>query len=909
MNNIDSDNVYDPPHPKIYYTCYVFDEAIDYYQKAKDGQNETFNYHTQKALVISSFYQFYVEFSGILQAIKKCIENNLIGFELEKVVHSLVFDIPTPTPGITKVSYGYSSLYTIEFELNPINKVPKSNAEIKMLFNFFKINQVIHILKYIILEIPVIFFCQDKHTLANVIKSFDEILFPFTYPFPVITILPKAYYKSLEKLDCFLAGINQEYTNDFFEINNINLNDKEYVVVSLSEQSDYFYKARNKEKYGILLKDLKKPIEKKTTPAKYMINEPNFPKHYHEKLIKNLNNLFIGKNSGIQGMLSTCENDDIRGQFYYFFISMLQHYKTYMCNDQTNLINIYSKVENESYNINELFKMTEFIFKDNDSIEFFQIFMVTKIWKTFLFKNFFPATIDEQLEVLLLDENIAKKKNRSMIKSLFKENTPFLETNIFDIKNVEVVKIACKQGEKMHLSLNQTELSKKFPLLNEDKMEHLYKKNFILSRTKIKNLYEAFYKECQNILNDKKFLEGYSSVNYDINLHEQLKTMKAYNEKYIPKLWFLLLCYNFRHINNEEKWTIFNELINEIESKTPSVKISIFDSFLSDVMFNTFIQYGDKEMCSLIYKELIDIPCVRDDYLIFANLHKKFMNKKGEFEISLPKEYYLKEKKYNLYNLPSECIMKIVLIDQCPVCKVDADLRQYIKNLETDKGEIYYNCTICHKDWKAKISVSYGKQYNDEHYQLYTPRYLYNRFKVLGYYNMNIFYELQKELFFNLLVLFDLNQYNYDFLYPYVDEKTYQGFDPESLEIKRIEGKSFVQKNKNENIPNWYDVVEESNPSKLKRFTKLLRSRKASCESFKTFEPLSSTAFFNKSINSLKGSSKNLSRFSNKSINRISNKSNRNSSKSNKDVNKDSNNNNNNNISLFALQHSKTISE
>ena len=907
MNNIDLDNYCDPPHPKIYYTCYVFDEAIDYYQKTKyDGQNETFNLHTQKALVISSFFQFYVEFHSILQAIKKYIENNLIGFELEKMIHSLVFDIPAPIPGMSKVSYNYSSLFDITFELNPINKIPKSNAEIKILFNLMKINQVIHILKYIILEIPIIFFCQDKYTLANVIKSFEEILFPFTYPYPVITILPKTYYKSLEKLDCFLAGINQKYTNDFFEVNNINLNDKEYVIVSLSEQFDYFYRARNNEKYGIILKDFKKPIEKKTTPSKYMINEPNFPKHYHEKLIKNLNNLFIGKSNGIQGILSTCENDDIRGQFYIFFISMLQHYKAYLCNDQTNLINMYSKVENGSYNINELFKMTDFIFKDNDSIEFFQIFMVTRIWKTFLFKNLFPLTIDEQLEVLLLDENISKKKNRSMIKSLFKENTPFLETNIFEIKTIEKIKISNKQGETMHLSLNQTELSTKFPLLNKDKMENLYRKNFILSRTKVKNLYESFYKDCQIILKEKSlFLEGYNSVNYDINLKEQLKSVKSYNEKFIPKLWFLVICYNFRYINNEEKWTIFNELINELQTKTPSAKISIFDSFLSDLMFNTFIKYGDKEMCSLIYKELNDIPCVKDDYLIFDNLHKKFMNKKGEFENSLPKEYYLKKKNYNLYNLPQTNKMKIILISECKECKVPKDIRNEIKNLDANKNEIYYKCKVCGFK-KAEISVSYGEPYLDEKYQVYTPRYVYNRIKSLGYYNMNIFYELHKELFFNLVILFELNGYNYDFLFPYLDEKPYKGFDPDSLQIKKTEGKSFVQKNINENKTKWYDIVEEPNPTRLKRFTKLLRSRKASCESFKTFEPLSSTSFFNKSINNIKGSNKNLSRFSNKSSNRTSNKSFHKSS--NKNINRDTNNNNNNS-SLFAIKHSKTISQ
>ena len=870
--------------------------------------------HTQKALVISSFYQFYVEFSEILKAIKRCIENNLIGFELEKVVHSLVFDIPAPTPGMTKVSYDYSSLYKIEFELNPINKIPKSFADIKLLFNLMKINEVIYILKYIILETPTIFFCQDKYTLANVVKSFEEILFPFTYPYPVITVLPKTYYKSLEKLNCFLAGINQKYTNDFFEVNNINLNDKDYFIVTISEQCDHFYIHRNNNKYGILLKDLKKQLEKNEILSKYMLNEPKFPSHYHEKLIKNLNNLFIGKNTGIQSLLSTCENDDIRSQFYYFYISMLQHYKAYLCNDPTNLTNIFSKVENESYNINELFKKTEFIFKDNDSIEFFQIFMVTRIWKSFLFKNFYPSTIDEQLEVLLLDENIAKKKNRSMIKSLFKENTPFLETIKFDIRNVEEIKIGYKQGEKMHLALNQTELTKKFPLLNKDKMENIYKKNFLLSRKKVKNLYELFYPECQNMLKDKKFLEGYNNINYDINLYEQLKSVKSYNEKYIPKLWFLLICYNFRYISNDEKWTIFNELIYEIQTKTPWAKTSLIDPFLSEVMFNTFIKYGDKEMCSLLYKELNDVPCVKDDYLIFINLHKKFMNKKGEFETCLPKEFYLKEKNYNFYNLPNENKMRIILIGKCKECKVSSDLRGFMNYLENSQDEVYFKCNICHKYRNAIFSVSYGKPYNDEFYQLYTPRYLYNRIKSLGYYNMNIFYDLHKELFFNLVIQLELNGYSYDFLFPYLDQKPYKGFNPDSLQIKKAEGKSFAQKEKNENKSKWYEIVEELNPSRLKRFTKLLRSRKGSCETFKTFEPLSSTTFFNISINAIRGSNKNLGRISNKSFHRSSNKSVHRSS--NKSFHRSSNksihrytNNNNTTSSLFALKHSKTISE
>ena len=847
--NKDSNYICEPPHPKICYTCYLFDEEMIFNQKAKkDGSNVTVNLHTQKALVISSFYEFYVEFTEILKAIKRCMETNLIGFDLEKAVHSLVFDIPSPCPGMIKVSYDYSSLYKIEFELYPINKVPKPSADLKMLFNLMKINEVILIFRYIILEIPVIFFCQDKFTLSNIVKSFEEILFPFKHPYAVIEILPKEYYKSLEKLSCFIVGINQKYSKDFFEVNNINLDDKEYVVVNLSEQFDHEYIPRNIDKYGIILKDCQKKMERNKLPGRYMLNKPNFPKHYLEKLMKNLNNLFIGKN-GMQKIISYgyVENDEIRYQFYYFFISMLQHYKSYLNIDKINSIENYSKVENESFNINELFKMNDFIFKDNDSIEFFQFFMDTQIWKSFLMKNIFPSTIEEKLEVLLLDENIRKKRNKNMIKSLFKENTPFLETFKFNIINVETIKIEYDKDQEMHISTNNTDLSNYFPLLNDNKMKVLYEQNFLFNQAKPKNLYQEFYVECQLMLKDKKFLEGYNSISYNLNKNEELESD---NENYVLKLWYLLICYNFKHLDKEEKWTMFNEMFNDILNMTPSNKISIIDSFLSDLLFSTFIKYGDKEMCSLLYKELNDIPCVKDDYLIFTHLHEKFMNKKDEFDLDLPKEYYLKEKNYNIYNLPKGNKMEIVLISACPKCKIKFDLRPEILNFSSMKNdEIYFKCNICKQSYIANIAISKGKLYRDEKYKLLTPKYLFYCIKNLGDFNNNNFYEIHKGIFYNLLILFQLKGYNYNFLFPNKEQKSYYGFDPNDLKIEKEEGKSYIQKNKDENKPKWYENIEEDeNLLRHRRFTKIMHSRKASAETFKTFEPLSSTAFFQKSI-------------------------------------------------------------
>lgn len=855
-------NYCDPPHPKIYYTCYAFDEELDYNSKTK--KDKIIKLHTQKVLVISSFYHFHMEFYEILKAIKKCIENNIIGFELEKVIHSLVFDIPSPCPGITKVAYDYSGLYKVEFELNPINKIPKSGADLKIIFNHLNPRTVFDILKYVILEIPVIVFCLDKNILSNVVKALEELLLPFTYPYPVIPILPKEYFKALEKLSCFIVGINQKYlekdSDEFFEINNINLNDKDYVIVSFTEQEPYFtYKRKNLEKYEIVLKDFNKVMQKNKLTGNYLIKDVNFPKHYLTKLMKNLNQLFYGKNGSLKS-INTVENDDIRYQFYYFFSSMLQHYKSFLITDSNKIIQSYSKVENDTIDLNDIFKFQEFLLKADDSIDFFNFFVHTRIWKTFLIKNIYPSTIDEKLEVLLLDENIRKKKNKNMIKQLFKENTPFLETNRFDIRNTELIKITYDADDEMHLSTIDNRKKTNFPLLDETKTKALYNQNFLFSNVKIKNLYEEFYTECQIVLKDKKFLEPYYSIGYKININEDLKIN---NENYILKLWFLLMCYNFRHLDKSEKWAMFNELIKEIQSMSSSYKISILDPFLSDLMFTTFIKYGDKIMCSLLYKELNEIPSVKEDYLIFTQLHKKFINKKEEFKFTLPKETILKEKNYNLFNLPKGNKNKIyiALVGECiPCSRIKIDLKPAILNFSSmTTDEILFKCHICKKYQNAIITIYFGKDINQQYYyQLYTPKYLFYFIKNLGDYNMEKFYEDHSEIFFNLITLFQLRGNNYDFLFPYkekqliINNKPYYGFNPNNLQIKKAGENKYIKKNANKNKINWYeDIVPPENQYKRK-FSKIIPSRRGSVEIFKTFEPLSSASFFKKNISKKK---------------------------------------------------------
>ena len=802
---------------------------------------ETVIYHTQKALVFSSFYQFYQDFFFILKGIRKWSQK-LIGFDLERMIYNLIFSIPAPCPGFKKVCFKYSLLCNLEFALNPINKIPRAGADIKVILRI-RVNTIFEIFKYVILEVPVIFFGLDKLILANTVKAFEEILFPFVYPFPVIEILPKVYYKSLEKLSCFLVGINQKYKPEFFEENNINLDDKEYVIVNLSEKDPKcIFKKKRIERYGILLKDFDKRIEKDKKVEKISRKNANFSKHYLNKLMKKINNKLFTAKGGVKKELNErineIDNDELRYDFFYFFISMFQNYKSYLKIDPSKFNQYYNSIENNTLEIDQIFKYEEFISKDMESIDFYSCFMNTKILKIFLINNLFPSTIEEKMKILLFDEHIQKKKNKNIVNQLFPQNTPFIDSDIFNIvKGKDEVIVIDSEEEKGINSLDSQ--IKNFPLLDNKKMEELFNKNYVEKEVTIKNLYIEFYTKCIQVLRDKKYLEGYSSIGYNINLTDKLSPN---NEPFVLKLWILLICYSFKHLHKDEKLIVFYELLHEIQNNI-SPKSNLIEPFLADVIFSTFIKYGDKQMCSLLYKELSDCIYVKEDYIIFMKLHKKFMYNKDEFEKTFPRNTSLKERNYNIFNLPNNKKMEIVLISPHPECQ-RIDLKPVILTFKSqEEEELLFYCSICQKKKPAKITVSLGEERKE--YQLYSAKYLFYFIKDLGDYNMQTFYKNYTEIFFNLVVLFQFRENFYEFLFPYKDWNGYEGFDRNFLYVKKAQKGKFIKKDKNKNKPNWYDVFEDEK-IRQNKLAKLLPCKVGSVANFKTKEIVNSEVFFKK---------------------------------------------------------------
>ena len=841
------DNFYNPPHKKIYYICYLFDEIIENKEKTQRGSIQKVTYHTQKALVFSSFYQFYDDLFFILKNIRKWPQK-LINFDLEQMIYNFLFRIPAPCPGLKKVHVEYTNLFQLEFELKPINQIPNTGADIKSILKM-KVNTIFDILKYVILEVPVIFFCKNKLILANTVKAFEEILFPFDYPFPVIEVLPKAYYKSLEKLSTFLVGINQNYKdnnnkNNFFEENDINLSDKDYVVVDLSEEEvNYICEKKKFEKYGILLKDFDKKIEKNQKIGKNSKKEVSFPKHYLNKLMKKLNTLLSGKN-GLKKNINDIENEKVRYVFYYFYVSMFKNYKSFLKLDNIKLIDLYKAVENNTIEIEQLFNFKEFISKDMDNIDFYGCFMNTKIFKNFLIKNLYPSTIEEKMEILLFDDNIRIKKNKSMFNQLFQENTLFLNTDIFQIRRDKDEKILINSDKEieMHFDVDINSQIENFPVLDDKKMENLFKNNFLEKEFEIKNLYIEFYNKCMQILKDKKYLEGYSSIGYNINLIDDLKSN---NEPYVTKLWILIICYSFKYIDDEEKWVIFYEFLSEIQKNVFS-RNSIIDPFLADLIFSTFVKYGDKQMCSLLYKELNECINVKEDYLIFMRLHKKFLSNRNEYEKIFPKNMFFKERNYNIFNLPNDKKMEIVLISPHPECRM-VNLKPVLLNFSgQSEGELMYKCPLCQKIRKAEVTIILDKEKKEELiYQLYSAKYLFYFIKDLGDYNMQTFYKEYPEIFLNLFILFQLRGNFYEFIFPYKERKELNKFEENKLYEKNIKNIKYIKKEKNKDKPKWYEVIE-NDKVRQNRLTQIMPSKICSVENFNFSEKNNSEMFFKK---------------------------------------------------------------
>ena len=260
-------------YSKIYFNCLEFYEPLNQYltlkkeiisrsiknkiqiepdKESKDNQHLK-NLYIPKIICLASFFPFSLEIREILYNIYNFYRANIIIdnnnninnlLPLEKIIEQIIMRTPIP--------FSSNAQTSILFKLGNIKKISPSSDKIKFpeynlkesyiknyttisfgeLFNYFSAEDIMKIFKYIILEVPLLFFSKNKNVLSLFVDNFMSLLNPFSYVLPHISLLPYELYGLINSEQKFIFGINEEYSKNFFEENNIDL-DKSIVIVQL----------------------------------------------------------------------------------------------------------------------------------------------------------------------------------------------------------------------------------------------------------------------------------------------------------------------------------------------------------------------------------------------------------------------------------------------------------------------------------------------------------------------------------------------------------------------------------------------------------------------------------------------------------------------------------------------------
>ena len=478
-------------YSKIYFNCLEFYEPLSQYLKLKkeilsqstknkiqiepdktSKENlDIKNYYLPKIICFASLFPYSNEIKEILYNIYNFYRNNIITdnnnninnlSSIEKIVEQIIMKTPLP--------FSSNAQTIISFKLNNIKKNIQSIDKIKFpvynlkesyiknyttisfgeLFNYFSIEDIMKIFKYIILEIPLLFFCKNKNVLSLFIDNFISLLNPFCYVLPHISLLPYELYGLINSEQKFIFGINEEYSKTFFEDNNIDL-DKSIVIVQLNHlkknESKIIEIIKNIEAEECLVinEKIKQKENDKNTEENIFFNNQyinllniELPSKAKKKAISKMNNLITllkkkGDLSDIKYLYEQKFNYHIQHIFFKFFIYLMAGYTDYLLNSKFFSFNIKNKDNGENIRfkntdedfIKEIFNLNEFILSKSKDELFYIAFCKTKLFFNFFREKIYSNNALNKVRYELFDEFIFLKKHKDFRKK--KENKGLYE--------------------------------------------------------------------------------------------------------------------------------------------------------------------------------------------------------------------------------------------------------------------------------------------------------------------------------------------------------------------------------------------------------------------------------------------------------------------------------------------------
>ena len=681
---------------KVYYTCLLFYENIENYRNCinerknfnnkKDEEQKNKKFLIPKVICLSSFNSFYEQTKNILLRIKNYVNNynynnksidNLNLYPIEVIIEGLIFNLPSLPRGNFKIvlnndSFSYTNnnitsnnddfdLREIIFQEAPPNVNPREICNYSLLMKYFRIEEIFDIIKFIILEEPILFFSEDKEALTNIIESLISLIYPFEYPYPVISILPEQNYSLISLFKHFIFGINSKYSVDFLNkkmildgikfIRIIRLEKRFNNILNMEEPDNAEYQIFTSLKFDenkplIKFNENDRLIYKKEKEDNKLIHDKkkiNLPRHYLEKCCKKLEktthekireieikNKIKNKNL-INELKMNAFNAEIREEFLYFFCCILLNYQEYCVKYETKIYeyrdkdgNIVEKefkernfqLDEKYYNgqivLNDIFNSEEFI-NSTPSLDraFYRVFFGTKLFFSFILKKIFPESNQDKLDILYFDEMINKKLSRELYTQ--KKETKFLDFELEQLKS--------------EIKLESFKKS-----LNKNILEYLQKKE---SRTKALNYFQFIYLNGED--DDSSVDEETSKKDEDIYFYYYVFPILLndgifYNEKYKNKnnIWSFLE-YSIRSQSSNILFNLFEtEATMILEDDNMNKNYLIYNYSLNPTSQFSYKNDFLIKILWLIYlsKTFKSIPNIKKRYYfeIMMNFLQKYQN-------------------------------------------------------------------------------------------------------------------------------------------------------------------------------------------------------------------------------------------------------------------------------------------
>ena len=859
LDNLNSLENYDK---KIYFTSLLFYEPLIIYFEIlmRLKQNKLTitsqtkelmeKYYVPKVICLSSFVPFPTEEKYLLVRLLYYVnemtkgKNNIL-IPIEKIIEKLIYGIPLPPRGLffIRIEKNFTIIPNDKQEYNikqrKLNEYNYYSYKMHLIF-VFKIDEILEIIKCLLLEIPILFFSKNKENLTNIFETFLWLINPFEYQYPHVSILPDINARIIEIAKSFAFGINYEWVDqdnkekkkNYFEMLNINAFNKLIKIVDIDNRILKDYLVPNKEQK---INDLKKGNIKDDSSLLSKEIKYRLPEYWKiKKYLSDLLDLNKHKKSDCNMYLNREIGEEC---FYKFFISVFRNYNKYLFNSEEEIRKICHEIKEKNNDdeipIEHLCKIKEFINEfSGDDKKFLNKFFLTSIFKNFLIRKYLNNDIDKYI-FLHFDENILFKKIMNSFTSYIiedKRKTEFLNCKLFEIEYIYRVDSVNRfsQEEYEYITSHKGQLINYYQKFNGDRFKYFLFPKLIYDNQYFQKIYipPKFF--------DLFLLDKMRNYQSRIKALEQPKYFKIYDGDLIIRhlynskndvtineikndvllLWLKVFCLTFYYCEPEEKIIRFEEMLNNIK------KALYLKNDILSLLLITLERYGEKPMIIKFFENFKTFNY--NQYAYLSNkLYYSYISELPPLKHTSMCINYYKEKedvtKYfdfelNIKNIDNnrtfwkdgiESKSEIFEFENpiCPECNKKNSLKKLLHNYENMNKDKNLQCIHCNKANNFSTIVHLGSKINGEktNINIYNPYYLYNNvstelIKIFGNkIDFNYLKTEYKDFFWNCILNFKLVGLSYDMLLKY--KKLYKIKD-EKIKKEIVENEKEKEKTK-----------------------------------------------------------------------------------------------------------------